>query len=165
MKHGRDRYPEAEEAILKYEEFHDFEPEDIGHFERSLEVPPMVTHVGENEWVAYRSNKWEKKFHNYIHEHEGDVQCYRTDPKSKGTRIKTPSWIRSNKSFTKIGDCLGFRYTDHDGYPVEAETRNPLPELYCTPDGRCLLVIVDKKKIVALIWGGALGVEDVGIVG
>lgn len=153
----------AEDAVLKYEEFTSFEPDDIGYFSRALTIPRYVALVGEAKWVMYRSNKWEKKFHDYIHEHEGDVGCYRVG--AAGERTKVPDWVCDTKAFTKLGDCLGFRYIDHDGYPVDAEARKPLPELYCTPSGECLLVIEDKSRVVAMMWGGALRVEDVGIVG
>jgi hypothetical protein len=47
----------------------------------------------------------------------------------------------------------------------EAEGRAPLPDLCCTPDGKCLLVVQGKRKVLAMMWGGALGVFARGIDG
>ena len=64
----------------------------------------------------------------------------------------------------RLGLCLGFGFEDDDG-EHEAQATSPLPELYCSTTGRTLLVVQSKRELVALIHGGALGVEARGIVG
>ena len=64
----------------------------------------------------------------------------------------------------RLGLCLGFGFEDDNG-EHEAQATSPLPELYCSTTGRTLLVVQSKRELVALIHGGALGVEARGIVG
>lgn len=152
-----------QDAIAKYEEFHSFEPEDVGSFHPSLRIPKRIARAGRALWVAYRSNKWEKKFHSYIHEHGKNVFCHR--PELRRNVVAVPAYAFEDNTLTKLGDCLGFCYRDDAGVDTEAAVGKPKPELYCTSNGRCLLVIQGKRRLVAMIWGGKLAVEDVGIVG
>lgn len=147
-----------------FKEFHQFNPKNVGQFSSAFSIPARVTHVGEGAYVLYRSDKWEKKFNEYIHEHESGVKvCLVAD--GDGPSIAVPSWLRSAKTLVRLGDCLGFAYTDREGTTIEAKTHRPLPELYAIPSGRALLVVEGKKKLHALMWGGYIDVTARGIVG
>lgn len=148
-------------AVKKYLEFQDLDPKEIGEFSRSLQIPYSLHLAGEAKHVLYRSKKWGEKA-DYIHEHEGGVKVYL--PSGNGKTVRVPLSIRNAKALVKLGDCLGFAFDDGEG-EVEAIPGRPLPELYTIPSGRALFVIEGKKKLVAMIWGGKLGVEARGIVG
>ena len=149
-------------ALERYARFHDLSPNDAGRT-RLTTLPDKLNCAGTANWVAYRSAKWTGKFENYIHDHEVGVHCYM--PRGKGELVEVPSWIRAVETIVRLGDCLGFSYDDVNGDEVEAKVSRPYPELYCTPDGDCLLVVAAKRKLVALMWGGYLSVEPEGIVG
>jgi hypothetical protein len=75
-----------------------------------------------------------------------------------------PAFIRDADSLVLLGDCLGFTYENEYGEAIEASATNPLPELYTIPSGRALVVVQSKRTVLALLWGGKLGVEARGIV-
>lgn len=156
-------------ALRKYLEFHQQEPRKVGQFHRDLKIPETATLVGDAVNVLYRSDKLnpttleDEGWIDYIHDHEGGVKVYRCD-EPDGIRTRVPSKFRGATELTWLGDCLGFAFRDFDGKEVEAKGEAPLPELYTVPSGRCLLVIQGKRKILAMIWGGRLGVEARGIV-
>jgi hypothetical protein len=161
-------------AVEKYVEFHRYEPADIGTFAAAMEIPAEMVCVGPATHVLYRSGKVDpatlrlpKRPRNYIHDHDAGVFCYvpMAQEETDGETVRVPAWIREVKALTLLGQCLGFRYRDEDGDVVCVEGIPPMPELYCTPDGRCLLVIQDKRQVLAAMWGGVLGVEGRGIVG
>ena len=82
-----------------------------------------------------------------------------------GREIAVPSWLHGSEQLVLLGECMGYAYVDGDGAGVEAKSTAPLPELYTTPDGHALVVVQDKREVLALVWGGGLGVEWRGIVG
>ena len=98
----------------------------------------------------------------YIHEHDAGVETYIKDPHPD---TDVPEEFTDVGALVKLGDCLGFCVVGCDGEEVEAEATSPLPELYSTPDGKCLFVIQSKKDVLAASWGGALGVYARGIDG
>lgn len=156
-------------AVNKYVEFHQFEPTDIGEFSDSFSIPTKARYAGEALFVLYRSGKKDPLTlmtpidpRDYIHEHEDGVKLYRLDRVSPS---RVPNWIHEATALTLLGKCLGFAYTDKDGEEIEARGTDPLPELYCIPSGKALLVVEDKSRVVALLWGGKLRVESRGIVG
>jgi hypothetical protein len=149
-------------AINKYIEFHSFDPEETGEFDRRFKIPSYACKAGKALEIMYRSNKWEKKKHDYIHTHSDGVICYRLD--IHGSERKVPKRICNQKALVRLGECLGFSYVDEYGDEVEAIPKTPYPELYCTPDGKSLLVVQDKRDLLALMWGGKLRVEGRGIV-
>jgi hypothetical protein len=158
------------EAIRLYEDFHRFEPKEVGEFHESLCMPDRVFLQGKAINVMYRSDKIDpatlkkpRKPVNYIHEHEKDVNTYLTE--GDGRMIDVPAWLRDCDALVLMGGCLGFTFVDPNGDEIEAECSNPLPELYATPNGKALVVIERKRDIVAITWGGKLGVEPRGIVG
>lgn len=170
---ARRRSPETDLAVEKYVEFHRYEPRDVGRFDESMSIPDQVACIGPATHVLYRSGKTDpatlrlpKAPRNYIHDHDAGVFCYvPVDDAPEAPVERVPAWIREVKALTLLGKCLGFRYRDEDGRTANVDGVKPLPELYCTPDGRCLLVIQDKSEVLAMMWGGVLGVEARGIVG
>lgn len=177
-------------GIKMYTEFHKFGPNAEGRFAATLVIPDEVYLVGNAEWVFYASTKWEKKQNFYMHEHGWGVKTYLTDGGYDTTPV--PDKWRYVETLVRLGECrggpktlpstlkeigqhvgkdanegkgLGFVWKDPDGNLDGAITASPYPELYCTPDGKCLLVIEAKRKIRAMIWGGGMSVKDVGIVG
>lgn len=159
----------AQAAKEKFEEFHRKKPTKI--FERAKSpIPSKVRKLGKAVFVLYRSSKNDPdtgrpvpKPIDYIHEHDAGVHCYAPARGSAAT-IEVPSFIRDAEALVLLGKCLGFAFKD-DGEQRDAEAIKPYPELYATPCGKALLVIQDKTEVLAIVWGGALGVESRGIVG
>jgi hypothetical protein len=161
---------EAEEAVDKYVEFHRYEPRRIGEFPASFRIPTHLNRAGRNLHVTYRSGKVDpatlrkpKRPVDYIHEHDAGVVCYTAD--GDGPRVEVPARFRDVPALTRLGQSLGFAFEDVDGKKVVAESREPYPDLYTTPDGKCLLIIQSRKQVLAMIWGGGLGVFGRGIDG
>lgn len=153
----------------KYKEFHRYDPKDVGAFSSSFTIPKRVRLAGRGKWVTYRSSKVDpstlekpKRPIDYIHEHDAGVYTYIKDDEPD---TDVPEKFRDVAALVKLGECLGFCVIDADGEEVEAEGTNPLPELYSTPDGTCLFVIQGKREVLAMSWGGALGVFARGIDG
>jgi hypothetical protein len=172
------RYPPAAQAAVdKYVEFHRFDPRELGTFCCKFSLPETMYRAGRAKYVMYRSGKVDpaslkkpKRPINYIHEHDdrGDsgVTCYLpTLEDADGPQTDVPERFRNVEALTRLGSCLGFGFEDENGELCEAEGRDPLPDLYTTPDGHCLLVIQSRKKILAMMWGGSLGVFARGIDG
>lgn len=164
-----DDNPDREKAIDKYVEFQRLTPNKVGEFAASFLIPTRMRKVGKAKWVTYRSDKIDPaterdpgKPIDYIHEHDAGVCLYVPDG-----RLDTdvPHFITDVRALTKLGSCLGFAFVDADGNDGEGKGKRPLPELYCIPSGKALLVIQDKREILAIMWGGILGVEGRGIVG
>jgi hypothetical protein len=158
--------PDLNAAQEGYARFHKFPPIEQGLL-AGLRIPPKIYSVGAGVHICYRSDKWEGIMHDYIHDFEGGVMCYRPDARGE-IKIAVPTFVQTVTTLYKLGDCLGFEYTDFDDQPVEAKVKQPLPELYATPDGKALLVIeVDGRsaRLLAGFWGGALDVRAEGIVG
>lgn len=159
-----------------YEDFHRYEPRDIGEFAPSFRIPSHVYKQGRAVDVLYRSLKTDpetlkrpRKPVDYIHDHDSrGVVTHLVD--GDGERVATPDWIRSATALTMLGQCIGFSFEGRDGEPVQAKGQRPLPELYAVQTGgwspkAALLVIQDKREVIAIIWGGKLRVEPRGIVG
>lgn len=163
VNHARDE----EEAVEKFREFHRLEPHELV-YDDTFEMPRRVRCMGPAKWVTYRSKKVipdtmqrPRKPVDYIHEIESGVELYVPDGELD---TEVPEFILEAGSLTLLGQCLGFGF-EEDGKKSEAKGERPLPELYCTPDGRALIVVQGKRDILALIWGGELAVEGRGIVG
>lgn len=161
----------AEQAIAKYREFHRYDPKKIEAGE--LRIPGHMYHAGSALEVLYRSGKVDpetlrkpRRPINYIHEHDAGVGCYLPHARdADGPQVDVPDPFLDVPALTRLGYCLGFSFEDPQGKRCDVEGRRPLPELYTTPDGRCLLVIQGRKTILAMMWGGALGVFARGIDG
>lgn len=157
-------------AVKQYVAFHQHEPKKIGPFHPELAIPDEVICVGKAVNVLYASDKLnpttgeDEGWIDYIHDHSSGVNVYRCDRGAVGEPCKVPAWIRNVKELTWLGDCLGFEYKSPELGTVNAQATDPQPELYAIPSGKALLVIQSKRKVLAIIWGGKLGVEPRGIV-
>lgn len=162
----------ASAAIDKYREFHRKEPKVIGEFSSDFYIPTHVLEVGAAKNVLYRSDKIDpetlqqpERPINYIHDHDPGVCVYEPCGEDDGDATEVPFWIIESEALVLLGTCLGFAFQPDGGELVEARVRAPRPQLYTTACGRALLVIQSKRKVLAMMWGGSLGVEDRGIVG
>lgn len=156
-------------AIGKYKEFWQKEPTKVGDFPKTFKIPKSVELLGPGKHVLYSSLKKDPETLknprtplDYIHEHDAGVHIY--DATRSGD-VKVPEFITHAQALVCLGECIGFAFVDGDDEFIEAEATDPLPDLYCTVDGRALLVIQSRRKVLAMIWGGGLGVEARGIVG
>lgn len=159
---------EGEDAVEMFRRFHRFEPRKIGDFARGFSIPQRVNECGIATFVTYRSDKVDpatlrrpRKPVDYIHEHDAGVKLYLA---SDAGQVETPSWLASVQALSLIGLCTGAGYMV-DGEKLETESTRPYPELYTIPSGKALVVVQGKAKVVAMMWGGGLGVEGRGIVG
>jgi ADP-Ribosyltransferase in polyvalent proteins len=155
-----------QDALDKYEEFHRHAPKRVGEFSPRLEIPSTIHRAGESKWVTYRSDKVDPETLrrprnpiNYIHEHNAGVVTYLPD--GAGAITKVPEAFRDIPALVLLGTCLGFAFGDD----IEASATAPKPDLYCTPCGKCLIVIQSRESVLAMMWGGALGVFARGIDG
>lgn len=162
-------------ASDKFREFHRKEPHRFGAFADELEIPMEARCLGKAKHVLYRSSKKDPETGrpvpapiNYIHEHDAGVHVY--VPTDAEVDVGTddiepvPDFMLETNELVLLGTSLGFMFVGDDG-EHEVEATKPMPELYCTPCGRALVIVQDKREILALIWGGGLGVEARGIVG
>lgn len=149
-------------AVEGYKTFTAFEPRKVGIFE-GLVIPETISVVGDAEFILYRSDKWERKHNNYIHEFGKSVRVGLVG--ERGAKTRVPSIFRV-ESLYKLGDCPGLGLVD-GGEQGEVKYTRPYPELYGTPNNRGLLIIDvagDRAKLLALIWGGKMEIKGVGIV-
>lgn len=157
-----------------YEGFHRFPPRKVGEFSREFMIPERVYKRGRSVDVMYRSDKVDpetlrkpRKPIDYIHEHDSRGVCTympRAEDAS-GPGATPPDWLLEADALVLLGQCLGFTFETTTGKIVKAEGRSPLPELYATTNGKALVVVQGKRDVIALIWGGKLGVQPRGIVG
>lgn len=154
-----------------FETFHQFEPRDIGEFRRGFSIPREATYVGNARVMYYTSDKLnpttgeDEGVIEYFHDHKDGVRMYVTDPHTEGEVRNIPKWIRDTQALVRIGDCDGFEYEDFSGEVQKAEATGRKPEWYAIPSGKALLVIQDKRRVLAIVWGGKLNVEWRGVVG
>lgn len=158
---------EPTKAIRMFRRFHTRDWRHEGDFHPDLEIPEHVELLGAGVKTDYRSDKLnptdgqDEGWIDYTHDHDAGVRMYR--PVRGGGDVLVPAWIRNVSELTWLGKCLGLSYRDDRG-THEAPGTEPLPELYAIPSGKALVVIQGKRSVVALIWGGRLGVERRGIV-
>lgn len=161
-KNPSDEPRDLSAGVRKYVEFNDADPKTTGPLSLR-QLPEAVYYVGKMKWTAYASKKWEGKSNNYVHDHDDGVKLYMTKASAGVRAVHLPEWLVRVKTFVKLGRCIGLGFIDPAG--VEAESQGDGgSELYCTPNGRALLVIQDKRRLEAIIWGGKLDVQARGIV-
>jgi hypothetical protein len=167
-----------DEAVDGYTTFHTGpgapmgkrEPRQVGQLP-GFRWPERCTIVGRAKHVMYRSDKWESRKYDYIHEHEHGVVVARFDEESAPHHDKVPGFICDASTIYLLGECLGFAYETDDGEEIEARTpRKDLKniELYAIPSNRALIVLdVSGRtaRVEAMVWGGGLNVIDRGIIG
>ncbi len=163
------------DAVEKYREFHRLEPNEVGAFDRDFVIPKAVRVMGAARAVYYRSRKVDpetlkrpRRPVNYVHQHEDGVMAYATiggplDLPDSDV-VSVPGWLVEVDHLVLLGECLGLIFEDDQG-EIEVGVDDPLPMLYTIPSGKALLVVEGKHRVVALVWGGDLGVEGRGIVG
>lgn len=159
---------DEENAVDKYREFNSFDPKKLVYVDGSP-IPAKLRCLGEATQIVYESMKVipdngvkPRKPQGYFHDHEGDVFTYVPDAAGD---TDTPSFVLECDALALIGTCIEFSYKGEDGEKGKGKATKPYPEVYCTPNGRALLVIQSKKTVLAIIYGGGLGVESRGIVG
>jgi len=175
--------PGATAAVDKYVEFHRFGPRQIGEFPSSFAIPSRMYRAGTSKWVTYESSKVDpetlvrpKRPVSYIHEHDAGVTTYLTTAGGLDLeleRVDVPAAFRGTQALTRLGLCLGFCFVDPAGNKREARGVRPFPVLYTVPSGRCLIVlelhqergVIHDADVIAMMWGGGLGVFARGIDG
>jgi len=154
-----------------FETFHQYESMKVGDFHSSFAIPREANYVGEAKTMFYSSDKLNPETGedegciHYFHEHEGDVGMHVLDENRDGEWCKVPKRIYGVDALVRLGTCEGFEYEGLDGKLAKAEATGRAPEWFCTPSGKALLVIQDKKQVLAILWGGDLRVEWRGVVG
>jgi hypothetical protein len=78
--------------------------------------------------------------------------------------VKVPLAVRNATTLTQIGlRALGFAFEyDDDEYEAKVPAGT---EWFWSPTAKALYLIQNKRKLIAVIWGGKLNVEPRGIVG
>ncbi len=159
----RGKPPGLDRALGVFEGFNKYDAKDIGTLPFS--IPAEIYLGGPCVWVTYRSDKWSDGTHDYIHKIESypRVKCGLVARRTS-KRVKVPQRIQGDQTLTMIGlRALGFAYMDDAGDEIEAKT--PDSQWFWSSKGRALLAVQEKRKLVAIIWGGDLDVEARGIVG
>ena len=151
-------------AVGMFMKFNSFDPKNLT-YEPNFKWPERVRQLGEATWITYRSKKVipdngvkPRGWQHYIHDHDGGVSSYACDGKPD---TDVPLFITDCTALALLGDCTGIGF----GKTGEGKTTAPYPELYSTPCGRALILVQSKRKVVGMIWGGGLDVQDRGIVG
>jgi hypothetical protein len=156
---------DANPSVRKFMEFNDCEPHQVGTFAPRFKIPARAYLIGRAKTTDYSSKKWARKA-NYTHDHESSVGVYTVaKPKVPHEVVSTPDQVRRVGTLWRLGWCIGLAYLALDGEAAEAVVRQPYPELYSTPSGHCLLVVENKARLIALIWGGKLRITEHGIEG
>jgi hypothetical protein len=161
--------PEPSDAALRtavgvYEGFHAYDSDEVGMLD--IDIPASVLYGGPATWVTYASDKWEDRSHDYIHTITSQPRVFcGLAGAGAGRRRKVPNKIRKTTVLAQLGlRALGFAFIGPDG--DELEVRCPRgTRWFWSPQGKALLAVEKKKRLLAVIWGGKLDVEPRGIVG
>lgn len=165
-------------AIEAYRQFYKLDPRDIDTLPG--EIPTRARLLGDAVHVLYRSDKRnpttgaDEGWVNYIHEHGKGVHVYAVARELGDGRERTvPRWIhgQGHQWLVALGDCAGFAYASEDGQTIEVKLSSRQHRLCSLASGKALVIMRwpesqgQRAGIVALIWGGKLGVAARGIVG
>lgn len=156
----------------KFEEFHARPVRDITAFDARLILPERAALAGVAKQVMYRSDKLnpstkiDEGWQDYYHDHDPGVSLYRCGAAElrNGDVRRVPKWIHEVQQLTWLGQCLGFTFEDDEGNEIQMKGTKPLPDLFCIPSGKALLVIQSRRTVLAMIWGGRLDVKERGII-
>lgn len=153
-------------GVTRYIKFHGKEPRNIEPFNSGLKIPERIGFAGKALFSTYRCDKLNGTDNpgeviNYAHDHEAGTQVYVPGGRMQ---VRVPPTIQKVQTLVRLGKCLGIGYRDADGNEMEG-LGTAGTELFCTPDGHALLVISNKRRLEAMIWGGKLRVLERGIVG
>lgn len=178
---ARNPSPELRQAAIdKFTQFHRYPPIKIEEFHKDFKIPELVVRAGRAKWTTYLSGKVDpatlqkpKRPVSYIHEHNAGVHVYLEpdapevdDLDLEPEEVAVPRAFYATDALVKLGDSLGFCvHGERGAEDAEFEFTGTRPELYCVPDGTCLLIVQDRREVIAMIWGGALGVFGRGIDG
>lgn len=159
--------PDFKTGLRKHYQFHGKDPNDVGVFSASFQIPTRIGLVGKALFSAYRCSKKHGtdapgRVISYHHDHEGGTRVYKIS--SRTTQVVVPAYIRNAETLVRLGTCVGVAYADPEGneYVGLDDKRS---DLFCTPNGHALLVVTDRRKLEVMIWGGRLRVLEKGIVG
>jgi hypothetical protein len=129
--------------------------------------PQKWYYAGHCVTMYYASNKWyaSKKMIRYYHDHSDTVRCWHPRATIQGAprmRPLKPPVRRFPTSGTVLGYCLGWDLETPKGELLRAV---PLPKaLLCCFPNRKVLFVVERGRVVSLVTGPKMTVEDVGIV-
>ncbi len=158
------RPPGVSQATKTFEDFNEYPSKGVSKFAREIVVPERMPYPGPCRWVTYRSDKWKNGTHDYIHTIASypRVKCVMAG--EDYPTVKVPLAVRNATTLTQIGlRALGFAF-EYDGDECEAKVPAGT-EWFWSQTARALYLIANKRKLVALVWGGDLNVEPRGIVG
>jgi hypothetical protein len=153
-------------ATRLFEDFHQYDVSDTAAFPESLVIPETVHYPGPCVYVTYLSDKWNDGTHPYIHEIESFP---RVNVGLVGGRLeqnkRVPKRVCDNTTVVQLKKkALGYSYMEPDtDKQIELTVRNC--EWFWHPQGKALLLIRNKRKLVAIIWGGKLDWKPEGLVG
>ena len=160
---SRSNLPRGERAARKtFEGFHSRAAKNVTAFPASVKIPSEISVEGPCIWVTYRSDKWGKGTYEYIHEIDSYPKVKLGVVGGEGPIRRVPQRIQNVTTLSRIGACIGWAFADGD---EELEAKVSGCEWFWAPAGKALIAIQNKRKVIAIIWGGELDVEDRGIVG
>ena len=158
------RPPGVSQATKTFEGFNEYPSKGASKFAREIIVPERMPYPGPCRWVTYRSDKWKNGTHDYIHTITSypRVKCVMAG--EDYPTVKVPLAVRNATTLTQIGlRALGFAFEyDDDEYEAKVPAGT---EWFWSQTARALYLIQNKRKLIAVIWGGNLNVEPRGIVG
>jgi hypothetical protein len=156
--------PGESQAIKTFEGFNEYPSKGASKFAREIVIPERMPSPGPCRWVTYRSDKWNNGTHDYIHTITSypRVKCAMAGENYE--TVKVPAKVRNATTLTQVGlRALGFAFEyDDDEYEASVPAGT---EWFWSQTARALYLIQNKRKLIAVIWGGKLNVEPRGIVG
>ncbi|MHC4175882.1 MAG: hypothetical protein ACYSWU_00135 [Planctomycetota bacterium] len=157
--------PGFRRAIRLFEDFHAYDVKDAKRLPSSVAIPTSVYYAGPCVYVTYRSDKWKDGTHDYVHDIESFPRVVVGLVGQKTSRKRrVPKRICDNTTLVGLNKkALGFGYRGGDGELVDATAAGC--KWYWHPQGKALLLIRNRRKLVAIIWGGELDWKPQGLVG